>query len=213
MSNRHEADLASDLAYVKALAEEGRDTPLVGGIYYVIWGGLVGAAALLVYLHDVGVLSSIPTLGYSPFLIAFIAGWIGSFTIGSRADRKPGARTLGNRTASAVWFAVGICLTGFWLTLMVVHDNFQNAGVPPYFLFNLMFPVAFGFYGVAFYATATAGRVGWLRIIALGALVFAALSLAFMGSVHQTLVGAMGSLCCALLPGLILMRGEPSEVV
>ena len=39
-------DISDDLAYVKALAEEGRDTPLVGGIMYVIWGCLIGAAAL-----------------------------------------------------------------------------------------------------------------------------------------------------------------------
>ena len=35
-------ELVSELAYVRTLAEEGRDAPLIGGRYYVIWGGLMG---------------------------------------------------------------------------------------------------------------------------------------------------------------------------
>ena len=104
-------------------------------------------------------------------------------------------------------------MTGFWLTLMVVHDNFTGIGVPPYFLFGLMFPIAFGLYGVAFFATATAGRAAWLRAFAVVSWVFAGVALALMGSMHQLLVGAIGSFACAMAPGIILMRGEPSEIV
>lgn len=206
-------NIHDDLAYVKALAEEGRDTPLVGGIMYVIWGGLIGAAALISYAADVGWINAAFATGYPIWLTAIGLGWVLSFAVGRGAHRKPGATTLGNKTAASVWCAVGIFMTGFWLTLMLVHDNFTGAGVPPYFLFGLMFPIAFGLYGVAFFATSTAGRVGWLRWVAVAAWIFSGVALALLGSVHQLLVGAIGSFVCAMAPGLILMRNEPSEIV
>ena len=206
-------DIRDDLAYVKALAEEGRDTPLVGGVYYVLWGSLIALASAFVYaqalkLVDVGGLG-----WYVPWIAVFVIGWAASIALGRRTGAKPGAATLGNRTAGAVWFAVGVFMTGFWFTLMIVHDNFISLGVPPNFLFSLMFPIGFGLYGVAFYATAAAGRLSWLKWCAVAAWICSALALSLMATAHQLLVGAIGSLVCVVLPGLIMMRGEPSEVV
>lgn len=208
-----DSNLQDDLAYVKALAEEGRDTPLVSGVYYALWGGLIGAAALISYAHGLGFMEDARILGYAPFIAAFAIGWIASFAIGRRTGAKPGATTLGNKTASAVWMGVGVFLTAFWCSLFVVHDNFTDAGVPEWFLFNLMFPVSFGVYGVAFYATATAARVGWLRWFALAAWGMTIVTLLLMGSMHQVLAGGIGTLLCAFVPGVLLMRGEPREIV
>ena len=206
-------DIRDDLAYVKALAEEGRDTPLVGGIHYVIWGGVIGVAAFLSYARVVGWII-IPTGSTLPLWLGALAlGWTLSFTIGRRTKNKPGASTLGNKTAMSVWRAVGIFITGFWLTLIIIHDNFVALGVPPNFLFGMMFPIAFGLYGVAFFATSTVGRARWLVYVALAAWVFSVLALVTLGSATQLLVGALGSFVCALLPGILLMRGEPSDVV
>lgn len=206
-------DIKDDLAYVRALAEEGRDTPLVNGLNYVIWGLLIGTAALLVYADNMSWLSLGPLAGLWVWIVAIASGWALSMYFGRRSHFKPGASTLGNRVAMAVWFSVGIFITGFWLTLMVVHDNFTSVGVPPYFLFNLMFPLAFGLFGVAFFATAAAARVNWMRWISLIAWICAAASLVLMDSIHQPLIGGIGTLLCSALPGFILMRNEPSEVV
>ncbi|MFQ5564634.1 MAG: hypothetical protein ACE5FO_13820 [Parvularculaceae bacterium] len=206
-------DLAEDLAYVRALAEEGRDAPLVGGLFYAIWGGLCALAAFTVYLDGVGAIDLGGFAGWAPWVGAMTLGWAASLAIGRRAHRKPGAATVGNRMAFSVWFAVGVFLTAFWFTLMAVHDNYVDAGLKPYFIFGLMFPVAFGLYGVAFYATAVAARLSWLKIVAVAALAFSMASLFFLSSVHQYLVAAAGSFFCAFLPGVILMRREPSEIV
>jgi len=206
-------DIKDDLAYVKALAEEGRDTPLVGGVFFVIWGGLMGLAALLVYAGKARWIELGPAGDYAPWLAALIIGWGLSIFFGRRIDLKPGATTLGNRTANAVWLSVGLFMTGLWLTIMFVHDNFTALGVPPYFLFHLIAPIGFGLYGVAFVATAAAARVGWLKWFVPLAWICAALSLALMGDDRQYLVMAIGLFLSALAPGLILMRRAPSEVV
>lgn len=210
---RDEAALASDLAYVRTLAEEGRDAPLVGGIYYLIWGGLMCAAALISYLILIGLLpvTGVPVL--APWLVAGVIGWAFSFWVGGRIGAKPGAFTMGNRTARAVWFAVGLFMTAFWIGLMIVHDDFAAYGVPRYFLFSLMFPVAFGVYGIAFFATATAARLDWLKGFALLSWGFSVAALFLMTSNTQFLLGAAGCFFCAAVPGFLLMREEPKDIV
>lgn len=207
------SDLASDLAYVRALAEEGRDAPLVGGVYYLLWGGLMGGAALVAFLGLAGVVSLGRGGAFVPWAAAAAIGWIASMLLSRRRAKMPGTFTLGNRTAAATWLAVGMFITVFWAALLFAHDDFTALGVPRYFLFYLMFPVAFGVYGVAFYATAVAARADWLKIFAVLSWGFSIAALFLAGSVYQFLAGALGSLVCAALPGLLLMRGEPQEIV
>jgi len=206
-------DLAGEIAYVKTLAEEGRNAPLVGGVLYVIWGGVVGLAAALTYFSVAGILP-MPFVGGLPFWIGAMAiGWGASFLFGPRALRKPGALTIGNKTASAAWFAIGVFMSLFWIAAMAFEGQFKAAGVEPQFVFGLMFPIAFGLYGVAFYATAVAARLDWMRGFAIAAWIFSIAALYFIGDARQLLLGAVGSLVCAVFPGFILMRREPSDVV
>jgi hypothetical protein len=207
------ADMASELAYVRSLAEEGRNTPLVGGRFYLLWGVVIGAAAFVSWLDSIGVIVLNATLELTMWVGAFVLGWALTLLIGARSGPRPGATSMGNKTASSVWFAVGIFMTVFWGGLLIVHDDFTRFGVPPYFLFNLLFPVAFGLYGVAFFATATAARVSWLKGVALAAFGFSFLSLLFMTSPHQSLIGLIGLIVCAIAPGIVLMRREPSEII
>lgn len=206
-------DLASDLAYVRSLAEEGAHAPLVSGRYYLVWGGLMTAASLAVYLNAVGV-TKFGAVGFmAPWIAALGIGWALSFMMTRNIGAKPGAATLGNKTAGAVWAAVGIFMTAFFAALFAAHDNYAHMGVPPYFLFSLLFPLGFGLYGVAFMATSVAARVKWLKTFAYLSWAFAVVLLFFLATPHQFLIGAAGLVVCALTPGVLLMRREPSEIV
>ncbi len=207
------AELASDLAYVRALAEEGRDAPLLSGGYFLLWGGLMGAAALAFFLGLVGVVSYGRGGAFIPWAAAVLIGWVGSILLARRYKTRPGTFTLGNRTASATWRAVGVFITLFWVALLFAHDNFTAFGVPRYFLFFLMFPLSFGVYGIAFYATAVAARANWLKLFALLSCGFSIGALFLAGSVYQYLLGAVGCFLCVALPGYLLMREEPQEIV
>ena len=150
---------------------------------------------------------------FGPWAAAGIIGWIASMTLARRRGSKPGAMTLGNRTAAATWFSVGIFMTVFWIALIFAHDDFTQFGVPKFFLFTLMFPIAFGVYGIAFYASAVAARAHWLKSFAFISWAFSITALFMAGAPYQFLVGAAGCFACAVLPGLMLMRGEPKEIV
>lgn len=206
-------DLASELAYVRSLAEEGRDAPLIGGRYYVIWGGLMGLAGLVSYLHEIGVLGAGLLGGALPWLAAGAAGWALSFTLGPSSARKPGAMTLGNKTAMSAWLGVGVFMTVFFGTALFLYAGAAPADSRPHYIFLLMFPVAFGLYGVAFMATATASRLAWLNIFSALSWTFSVICLFLAGSVHQLLAGAVGTFICAALPGVLLMRAEPRDIV
>ncbi len=213
MQKSSTADLASEVAYVKSLAEEGRNAPLVGGVHYVIWGVAMAAAALATYGRSAGLVTW-PFVGGVWFWAASLGiGWAASFAIGARETAKPGALTIGNQTARAAWLGIGVFMSLFWIASMLFEGRLKAAGVEPRFLYGLMFPLAFGLYGVAFFATAIAARLDWMRGIAAASWIFSIAALYFLGDARQFLVGAAGSLICAALPGIILIRHEPSDLV
>lgn len=207
-------DLAGEIAYVKALAEEGRNAPLVGGALYLIWGLVIGVAAFVTWLRAAEIVALPSFVGGLLFwVIALAAGWGLSFFIGPKIGAKPGALTVGNRTAKAAWFGVGVFLLIYWLALIALEGRFAAAGVPPGAMFGTMFPVAFGVYGIAFHTTATAARLDWMRGFAIAAWIFSIASLYYLADATQFLIAAAGSFICAALPGLLLMRREPSDIV
>jgi len=213
MQNSLNEALAGEVAYVKALAEEGRNAPLVGGVLYVIWGVLMALAALGTYATITKAID-LPFIGGLWFWVAaFVAGWVFSFIIGARSKTKPGALTVGNKTARAAWIAVGVFMSLFWISAMIFQGRLAASGFEGRFLYGLMFPIAFGLYGIAFFATSVAARLDWMRGFALASWIFSVAALYFIGDARQFLVGAAGSLVCAALPGALLMRREPSEIV
>jgi hypothetical protein len=206
-------DLAGEIAYVKALAEEGRNAPLVGGALYVLWGAVIALAAGLSYLRYSGAIELAVVGGVWFWLGAIAVGWVASVAIGRRSHAKPGSLTIGNKTATAAWFAIGVFMSLFWIAAAAFRGHLASKGIDANYVFGLMFPIAFGLYGVAFYTTAVAARLDWMRGFAVAAWVFAIASFYFVGDLKQLLIGAAGSLICASLPGIILMRREPSEIV
>jgi hypothetical protein len=213
MKNSLNEALAGEVAYVKALAEEGRNAPLVGGALYVVWGVAMALAALATYTRVSGLIA-LPFVGGLWFWVAsFVIGWAASFVLGARSAAKPGALTVGNKTARAAWIAVGVFMSIFWIAAMLFQTRLASAGFEARFVFGMMFPVAFGLYGIAFFATAVAARLDWMRGFAIASWIFSVASLYYIGDARQFLVGAAGCLICAALPGVLLMRREPSEIV
>ncbi len=213
MASSNPSDLAGEVAYVKAMAEEGRNAPLVGGVFYVIWGGVIATTSLLGYAAASGALPFSLFGSASVWIGAFLVGWVASFALGRRAGAKPGSLTIGNKTAAAAWKAVGLFMSIFWISALLLQSHLKTVGIEARVLFGLMFPIAFGIYGIAFFATAAAARLDWMRGFAIASWVFSIAAFYFIGDTKQYLVGAAGSLFCAALPGLLLMRREPSDIV
>lgn len=202
-------DLLDDLAYARALAEEGRNAPLIGGAYLVLFGVLLCASYALHWAIFTGRIEALAP-GHVGFVwIGFaVAAAIGMLALNSRVRSKPGGSTTANRVDARVWRGVGITISvvavGI-LTQAILSGDFANA--------NAIMAAGFGLYGLALYVTAGISGQRWLGWIA--ALAWAA-SAALWFSMAESWAYLIASAACLVVlagPGLVLMRREPAAIV
>ncbi len=193
-----------DLARLRAIAEEGRAAPLLGGRHLILWGGAM-TAALLINWAVIQRILSWPgySLAISWFGITLLA-WIGSLLLGRKETGKPGEFTIGNKIERAVWTNVGAFLTilavGLFARASLAGDSDAWA------LFAIMPPVAFGAYALALTATAVASGGG--RLYAWLSLGFAAATTILIGDASQYLAAAAGVALVTISSGVGQLRAE-----
>ena len=199
-------DGKADLAALRALAEEGRRRPLLGGRYLVAFGIAIALASAV---H--GAIAARALL-WPMWTIALV--WAGAMAAaglfaGIGRGHRP-ALDIGNRVEREVWRAAGFVLGGIALSVLAFgYLTLARSGEPVGFLlFAMMPPITFGTYAIALAATIAGAQVPVLRP-------FAALSIAFMvatvllaGSLWQFAVMALGALVVSVIPGFLLLSRE-----
>lgn len=199
-------EMLSDLSYARTLAEEGRQAPLIGGSYLVLFGVLLAVA----YVAQWAMLSGqLPLSAAGWIWLSFgLLAFIGSFALRARVRRLPGASSIGNRADRAVWRGVSIAI------LVVVVGAIAQANVNGSFgATNMIMGAGFGLYGVALYVSAQIGGHRWLASFAYLSWLISGVLWAFMNEPWAYLVAAAGSVLVLLVPGVVSMRAEPSNVV
>lgn len=198
-------ELLSDLSYARTLAEEGRQAPLIGGSYLVLFGVLLAAA----YVAHWAVLTGQVVMNPGWIWLSFgVLAFAGSMALRMRVRRMPGASAIGNRAERIVWRGVSIAI------LVVVFGAIVQANLFGQFtVINVIMAAGFGLYGVALYATAEIGGHRWLAAFAYLAWLISGVLWAFMNEPWAYLVAAGGVLAVLLIPGVISMRAEPSKTV
>lgn len=202
-------ELMQDIAYARTLAEEGRHAPLLGGSHYVFWG-LLNALA---FAAQWAILT-----GRAPHLdgAAFALLWTGygaiaaiSTTVLRLRDRgKPGWTSIGARAERAVWGGAGLGLIAVVVGSLARMAIDQDLTAP-----NAIFGAAFALYGAALLAIAHMSEqswmraFGWLSVVAAGALCL------FANQPWAYLIASAGSVLVLFIPGVILLRREPSAIV
>lgn len=201
-------ELAQDLAYARTLAEEGRHAPLIGGAYLVLFGVLLTISYAAQWAVMAG---KLPLPGNMVGLIWLgfgICAMIGSLLLSGRVRKLPGGAAISNRIDRNVWqgVAVAILVVVAGTVLRAIFKNDQTAP-------DAIMASGFGLYGVALYATATAGGHLWLRNFAVQAWVLSGLLWFFAGEQWIYLLAAGGAVAVLIAPGLVMMRREPSTTV
>lgn len=200
--------LRDDLAYLRALAAEGRQAPLAGGGILAAAGGIFGFASLVHWAVAAGILH-IPNW-------AFLAVWLGAtaaflialFVLKGRMKSKPGAQSSTNRAAGSAWMGVGLACFTLFIAFYVAAWRTQD-----WQIMNLFAPVILSLYGAAWTVAAKMTRRTWIWGLALGSFAAAVLSASLIGRSEQYLVYAVSLILLAFVPGVVAMRAEPSEVV
>lgn len=195
-----------DLAYLRSVAEAGEHAPSLAGRYFLWWGGLA-APALLAHWSIITGLAGIP-----PHLVGFvwmaygIIGMTGTFVLHRTLRNKPGAGAVNNRGEAAVWNGV-MWLIGAYAVGAVIA---LIAGRGDLLLFDTIPLVAFGGYGVSFWVSSSLGGPRWMRPMAIVAWLACGAGMCLVGTPALYLYSAAAVAVLALVPGLVLVRGEPA---
>lgn len=208
MSSKIAPPAQDDIAYIRALAQEGRVSPPLQGPFLVAAALIFGSASVGQWAIQSGLIQLGP---WAPLWLWTGAGVAFAISLAFliRAERrKPGSGTVRNAAVGVAWSGVGYLIFTIWLSMMAIGLTTGN-----WTSFQLMPSLVFAAYGVAWLVAASMNQVRWMNIVAL----FSFAGAVALGAVSHTLwvylVFAVLLTGVALIPGLILMRQEPAEVV
>lgn len=203
------SDILNDLDYVKTLAEEGRNAPLLGGRIGLWWGVLLCITLFLHWMMETGSWVTEPYMVGVLWIGFAIIGVAGSEVLKNTIKGKPGALAANNRVAHALWTGN----TFFLFLFGFAAGTSAGFGFNNFEIMNLMIPLAFGLYGLTGYVTSKISGEHWLLIPTLAAFAIKVLALFMLSSSHLLLVAIMGVVVTIIIPDVIHMRREPKAVV
>lgn len=196
----------SDIAYLKQLAIEGRDAPVLVGPVLVAAAVIFGLPSVVQWAIVAGMVN-VPPMG-------MIAMWLGAglvfavavFMITRKADGRSAATTIRNRTMSAAWSACGYSIFAAWLSLLAY--GFSTGQWAPMALMPTLVMIA---YGSAWLIGGMIVERGWMVGVGLVSYL-GAIALGWFANTHMVFgVYLVMLVCVALLPGLYLMRQSKGQ--
>lgn len=203
-------NLSEDLAYVRDLAEAGQSAPLLGGRFLVWWGVLVPVAYIAHYLISVGTIpGGGPTLGYmwGAFVVIGLSGQF--FMAWKFPSHKPGASSAGNRASEYVWMAGGFAIFAFFVG--IVAKSVMTGQPSEGFIWSV--PIILALYSVGQLVSGLMSNTFALKLAGFAGLGGVAATAYFTDSNLIWLIGAGVVVAAVLVPGLLLLKAEPSETV
>ena len=201
-------NVRDDIAYMRAMAEEGRKAPLLGGAILISAGLIFSAASLLAWAGQTGFGGVTVEAANWAWLGAMVLFVVVLTVFSRRLGGKPGSMSPVNRAAGTAWMGVGLAIFVMALSMAIVAWRFQSAEV------MTIFPsLIFAMYGSGWAVSAAMSDKKWLWWVAIGAWIGAPLIALMTGDPEQYLVYAAGLLLLTVAPGVVLIRQEPAEVI
>ncbi|MBY9066150.1 hypothetical protein K1X12_04520 [Hyphomonas sp. WL0036] len=201
--------LAEDLSYIRDLAESGQNAPLLGGRFLAMWGGLVTAAYIGHYLISAGVFGENGAAYLYMWLAFGILGGLGQFLMVSRMGPKPGQASAGNRVQTVLWTTAGLFLFVYFVSLMA-RVMLTGEGVEGFYW---SVPMVLGLYGIGQFVTGAISGQGALKFAGIAAFAGVAATVFMTGTEYIWLAGAGAAFLAVCVPGIMMMRAEPSDTV
>lgn len=200
--------LKDDIAFMRALAQEGSATPLLGGSIMIAAGTTFGVAGL-VHWAVVTRLLNVPQGVLGIVWLSALVVFLGLLMWLRRGgDARPGAKSPVNRASGSAFGAMG--WTIFIIALAIGILSWRTQSYIPTLIFP---PLILGLYGMGWCVAAAMTGKRWIWLTAIGS--YAAALLVAWLSVDPIvyLVYSVALLLLMALPGFILMRQEPSDTI
>jgi hypothetical protein len=196
----HSSSVSEDIAFIRAMAEEGRNRPWRGGVSLI--AGLIWGSASL---YSWSVVAKLWTSPFGPdsagwvWLVASVVFAIVGFPIGMFS-----ARPDTNRVAAATWGSVGIASWTISAAIVLAAVRTHQPVI-----FALLPPVMMAIYGGAWFMSAAAYKTRWQLWVG-GLSVLSSLVLAYVAAQPvELLLFALALYGLAGVPGLIAVVRAP----
>ena len=191
--------IRDDLAFLRALAEDGRRAPLTGGSILAAAGAIFGLASVGQWLVLSGRVAASPLWLPLLWLAAVVLHTV--YTIALK--RRLGAATspAGARANRDAWNGVAMGCVALFAALAIASWQARTLA-----LLAFAPSIVLVLYGAAWWVSASVAKIPWIRAVAVGSFA-TALGLAFLVRTPLIWLAYAGALfVLALLPGLALMR-------
>ncbi|MFA7262525.1 MAG: hypothetical protein WC068_05840 [Caulobacter sp.] len=200
--------LKDDIAFMRALAQEGSSAPLLGGSILVA-AGVTFAVAGVVHWSVMSGLVNLPKATVGLVWPAALFVFLGLLLWLRRGgNSRPGAQSPGNRAASTAWASMG--WTIFVIALAIAILAWRTQSYIPALIFP---PLILGLYGMGWSVAAAMTGKRWIWMTAIGSYAGALLVAWLSVDPIVYLVYSVALLLLMALPGFILMRQEPSDTI
>ena len=194
--------LKADIDFMKALAVEGGQLPLNGGLPLFMAGLIFGVAALLHYASvSFAVFNGLTTLTIWGGALLTYALWGVWWGIKNRAAFKVQGNK--NRVVGTVWSGIGFSIFLFSVTLAILSYRLQNPQLGAF-----MMPVVLVLYGLGWIITAEVSAQRWMTLVGVGCFLVVPLIAWLSLRPEQLLLYALALIGSALIPGWLLMTKE-----
>jgi hypothetical protein len=195
--------MRDDIAFMRNMAEEGRDGPVLGGSFLLATGLIYAAASAAQWLV---IITRVPSLFWNswPWIwgVALATHIVVMTFISFRVRRRRGGvMTRSNRVFSWTWNGVGMaifaCLASFFLEAKLGHSWGAFEAFPM---------VILALYGVGWTATAASSKERWAWAVAGLSFVFAIAAGPLARNVNLVLLFALALLLLLAAPGVLLIK-------
>lgn len=191
-----------NLDYLKALAEEGRSAPLLGGGIGLMWAILlIGTLLIHGVLADMG--APFGGLEFPILWVIFsVTGSVVSTLMGRRLNGRAGANNLGNMLEARLWTLAAFIIFSFAITVAIgnaVGSLDQSA-------FGFMMPVAFALYALNYGVLAKFSGASIAQFGVVAAFVSMVVTTLLAMSTTLYYASAVGVFFALALPSIISMR-------
>ncbi|HEY0436153.1 MAG TPA: hypothetical protein VGC92_05905 [Phenylobacterium sp.] len=194
--------IRDDIAFLRALAEQGQRGSLVGGSILFAAGLIFGAASLTLWWtlsHGAAWDGWAQWVWPAAAVLFFI--YLGLAKAKQRRDGL--VRSPAGRMAGVAWSALGCGMFTIIVSLLVIANRTQDWRPAA-----AIGPVVLALYGVGWFVAAAAIASRWLAVLAAGSFIMGLVTAWFAaeGSATQFLVYGLSILALAGAPGFVLMR-------
>ncbi len=192
--------IKDDLAYLRALAEEGREGGGRGGAIGIAAGVIFAGCSLVQWAELSGYVSGVVSN------VTWMAGTLLFFVSLIVLKARMGETTGRGRAASVAWQGVGWAIFTLFIALAAATWKTHSP-----LLITFAPSIILALYGAAWSVGAAVSDKNWMRITAFGSFASAVICAWFIADPVQYLVYAAALLLLAALPGFIMMRQDAFE--